>query len=68
MITQADQLAQEIKRAKVRLGPDAPIVRALQQQLDGYRLADHTRQQRWLTGTVPAGPGSDVSQDQTQEP
>lgn len=54
MTTQADQLAQEIERAKVRLGPDAPIVKALQRQLDGYRLMEVNREQNFLVGTIPA--------------
>ena len=54
MVTQQDQLAQEIQRAKVRLGPDAPIVKALQRQLDGYQSMEVNREQNFLVGTVPA--------------
>ena len=53
MISQMDQLAQEIDRAKVRLGEDAPIVKALQRQLGGYRSMQVNREQNFLVGTVP---------------
>jgi hypothetical protein len=39
---------------KVRLGPDARIVKALQQQRDGYRSMSVNREQNFRVGSIAA--------------
>jgi hypothetical protein len=53
MATQVQHLQEELIRAEARLGKDAPWVRALRQQLEGYRSMEANREQRFLTGAIP---------------
>ncbi len=53
MVTQVAILSERMERAKVRLGEDAPIVKALQRQLDGYRSMKVNHEQNFLAGTIP---------------
>lgn len=66
MPTQIQQLQQELISAEARFGKDAPIVKALRQQLDGYRSMEVNRQERFLVGTLekdlPASDGTDPMQ------
>lgn len=56
MPTQVQHLQQELIRAEARLGKDAPFVRALRQQLDGYRSMEANREENFLVGTGSAPP------------
>ena len=53
MITQVAWLEKQIQQSKADLGADAPIVKALQRQLDGYRSMEVNHEQNFLVGTVP---------------
>ena len=44
---------EELARHKARFGEDDPLVKALQQQLDGYRSMAASREQNFLVGTLP---------------
>ena len=54
MAIQIDWLQTEINQATERFGQDDPIVRALQQQLDGYKSMQVNRDQNFRVGTVPS--------------
>ncbi len=53
MVTQVEQLKKELECLKADLGADAPFVKALQRQLDGYRSMQVNHEQNFLVGTVP---------------
>jgi hypothetical protein len=53
MATQVQHLQEELIRAEARFGKDDPWVRALRQQLEGYRSMQANREQRFLTGAIP---------------
>lgn len=60
MPTQIQQLEKELISAEAKYGKDAPIVRALRQQLAAYKSMERGREERFLVGTrsapPPAGP------------
>jgi hypothetical protein len=64
MPTQVQHLQQELIRAEARLGRDDPFVRALRQQLDGYRSMEANREENFLVGTRSAPP---IAPSETEE-
>ena len=66
MATQMENLQEEIADLKVRLGPDALIVRALQQQLDGYKSMEVNREQNFRVGTIPKSSATSLSDEEHQ--
>jgi hypothetical protein len=63
MPTQVQHLQQELIRAEARLGKDDPFVRALRQQLDGYRSMEANREENFLVGTRSAPPISPETEE-----
>lgn len=53
MATQMENLQAQIVRLTADYGRDDPIVKALQQQLDGYKSMAVNREQNFRVGTVP---------------
>lgn len=66
MPTQVQHLQQELIRAEANLGEDDPFVKALRQQLDGYRSMEVNREQNLLIGTVPALPRNSAEDSETE--
>ena len=68
MATQLEILKRELAEDEARLGPDAPFVKLLRQQLQGMELNERNRNERFLisTGTPEqesAGPATETEAD-----